>query len=289
MKRRRLLNKVAEETLTKEEALLLGKGFDRVGDICIIKIPKMIEKKKFELAKVLLQEMSPSIKVILGQTSPVQGDYRTRDLEWLAGEKRTSTVYKEHGCKFSVDLTKVYFSPRLSYERMRLVKLIQQSQRTENVINMFAGVGSFSIIIAAYCKSINVYSIDINPEAVRFMEENIRVNKVSDRVMPILGDAKTVINEDLQNVADRVLMPLPEKACEYLGAAVSALKLGIGFIHYYDVTYAKKGEKPVDLIARKVDERMSEIRTDYEVISSRIVRTVGPNWHQVVLDIKIVS
>jgi len=289
MKRLRLLNQVAEELLTREETLSLGKGFDRVGDICIIKIPQMIEKKKFELAQFLLQKLEPSIKVILGQTSPVQGEYRTRDLEWLAGEKRTSTVYKEHGCEFSVDLAKVYFSPRLSHERMRIVKLIKESQRPENVINMFAGVGSFSIIIAVYCKSINVYSIDINPEAVYFMEKNININKVSDRVIPLLGDAKTIIHKDLKNTADRVLMPLPEKAYEYLDTAVSALKPGIGFIHYYDVTYAKKGEKPADLIAWKVDKKMREIRTDYELISSRIIRTVGPNWHQVVLDIKIVS
>lgn len=289
MKKNRLLNKVAEGILTQREMQLLGKGFDIVGDIGIIKVPNALEGKKLKFADALLQEVGPRIKVILGQTSPVQGDYRIRDLEWLAGEMRTTTIHKEHGCNLSVDLAKVYFSPRLSYERLRIAKLIQQSSRQETIINMFAGVGSFSIVIATHYQLVKIYSIDINPEAVRFMEKNIQANKVSDKVIPILGDARTVIKEKLQKVANRILMPLPEKAYEYLDAAVSALNLGTGFIHYYNIIHAKKGEKPVNLITRKVDELMRELGTDYELISSRVVRTIGPNWHQVVLDMKVPS
>ena len=289
MKRRRLLNKVVEKVLTYEENQILIKAFDIVGDIGIIKIPITLEEKKFEIANALLQETGSRIKVILGQISPVQGDYRLRGLEWLAGEKRTNTIYKESGCKFVVDLSRVYFSPRLSYERMRIVKLVQQNSRPESIVNMFAGVGSFSVIIAAHCKVVKIYSIDLNPEAVRFMEKNIQINKVSDKVIPMFGDSKMIIQKELYNVADRVLMPLPEKAYEYLDAAISSLKLGTGFLHYYDITYAKKGEQPVNHIARKVDERMNELGITYELVSSRTVRMVGPNWYQVVLDLKISS
>lgn len=287
MEKEHLLKSVARKILTQEETKLIEKGFDKIGDICIIRIPQEIKEKKFEFADLLLQEVSPNIKVILEQTGPVHGEYRLRELKWLAGEKRTTTLYKENGCKLLVDLDKIYFSPRLSYERMRIAKLIQQSPKHENIVNMFAGVGSFSIIIAKYCKSVKIYSIDLNPEAINFMNKNIQINKISEKVIPILGDAKKIIEDNLQGIADRVLMPLPEKAYEYLDVAISSLRSKIGFIHYYDMIHAKKGEKPLNLVANRIDRRMKELRIDYDLSSSRIVRTVGPNWYQVVLDLKV--
>lgn len=285
MRRERLLNKVAVKVLTMEEAGLLRKGFDVVGDIIILRFPKAVERRRFEFADALLREVSPRIKVILGQTGSIQGEYRLRDLEWLAGEKRTTTTYKENGCRLLVDLSKVYFSPRLMYERMRVAKLVQHS-RDNVVVNMFAGVGSFSVVIATQCAHVKVYSIDLNPEAVILMRQNVQINKVKDQVIPILGDSKTVVEQELQHIANRILMPLPEKACEYLDVAVSALNFGTGFIHYYDTTYAK-GEDPTSIIVQKVDERMKAIKADYEVALARIVRTVGPNWYQVALDLKV--
>lgn len=82
-------------------------------------------------------------------------------------------------------------------------------------------------------------------------------------------------------------MPLPEKAYEYLDEAVLAIKPNFGFIHYYDFVYARKGEKPIDKVVEKVGRKMAKIVRRYEISSSRVVRTVGPNWHQIVLDIKV--
>ena len=89
-----------------------------------------------------------------------------------------------------------------------------------------------------------VYSIDINPTAYQFMQENIRINRVFGRVEPMLGDSKDIVQTQLQGVADRVLMLLPEKALEYLPAAVSALKKTGGWIHYYDFQHAPGKENP---------------------------------------------
>jgi tRNA (guanine37-N1)-methyltransferase len=205
-------------------------------------------------------------------------------LEWVAGEKKTETVHKEFGCSFKVDLGKCYFSPRLSFERMRIAKLIQPN---EVVVNMFAGVGCYSIIIAKHSCLEKIYSIDINPTAIQFLKENARLNRVEMRVLPILGDAKETIETRLQRIADRVIMPLPEKAYEYVETALQALKPNGGVIHYYDFEHSAKDENAIEKTGKKISEKLKTLGINFDILSSRIVRTTGPNWYQIALDIKI--
>jgi tRNA (guanine37-N1)-methyltransferase len=108
----------------------------------------------------------------------------------IGGENRMSTVHRESGCVFHVDLDKCYFSPRLGYERAWIASLVKPY---ETVVNMFAGVGCFSIIIAKRVESTRVFSIDLNPSAVTLMQENIRLNKVYGRVIPLLGGSKIIV------------------------------------------------------------------------------------------------
>ena len=115
----------------------------------------------------------------------------------------------------------------------------------------------------------------------------ISLNKVDGRVKAILGDARDVVETRLKDEADRVLMPLPAKAYEYLDVALMALRSVEGFVHYYDFIHARRGEKPVEGIVERVRERMMGLKIGFEVVSSRVVRTVGPNWYQVVLDMSV--
>jgi tRNA (guanine37-N1)-methyltransferase len=278
--RRALSGKISPEELKR-----LSKSFDIVGDIAIVKIPPSLESKGKIIAEAIVTA-NKSVKTILNQASPVMGDLRLRQLKWVWGERRAETIYKEYGCLFKVDLSKVYFSPRLSYERMRLARLVK---RGEVVVNMFAGVGCFSILIAKHSEASRVYSIDINPKAVQLMRENISLNKVDGRVEAILGDAREVVETRLKGEADRVLMPLPAKAYEYLDAALIALRPFGGFVHYYDFIHARKEEKPVEGVVERVRERMGGLKIGFEVASSRVVRTVGPNWYLVVLDMRCLN
>lgn len=245
-----------EGKLSLEELKSLSKSFDIVGDIAIVKIPPTLKCKGGIIAEAIVAA-NRNIRTVLNQVSPVEGDFRLRRLEWVWGERRAETVYREYGCLFKVDLSKVYFSPRLSYERMRLARLIKPR---EVVVNMFAGVGCFSIVIAKHSEASMVYSIDINPKAVQLMRENISLNKVDGRVEAILGDAREVVETRLKDEADRVLMPLPAKAYEYLDAALMALRSLGGFVHYYDFIHARRGEKPVEGIIERVRERMGVLR-----------------------------
>jgi len=224
------------------------------------------------------------IKSVWRQSSSVSGDYRLRGLQFILGKETTETRYTEYDCVYKTDLRKAYFSPRLSYERRRIAGLVQNG---ETVLNMFAGVGCYSILIAKHSEPLSVISIDVNPYAFQYLIENIRLNRAETRVIAIQGDAKTVVEEKLQNVADRVLMPLPERAYKYLDYAVLALKPVGGWIHYYDFEYAKKNEDPVKKVETKVSEKLCRICPDFQVNFGRIVRTTGPRWYQVVLDIQM--
>jgi len=262
---------------------LIYRSFDIIGDVAVIRLPKEAMQYKKLVAKAIMS-IHKNVKSVWAQTSPVSGDFRLRKLECVAGEKRSETVHKEYGCIFKVDLRKCYFSSRLSYERMRIAKLVQPK---EIIVNMFAGVGCYSIIIAKHSEAEKIFSIDINPHAVEYMKENIRLNKVEDKVVPILGDAREVIEKRLLKTADRVLMPLPEKAYDFIETAIQALKPKGGWIHYYSFEHAKKSENPIEKARLKVMEKFEDLGMNCNMAFGRIVRGTGPNWYQIALDIEV--
>jgi len=277
------LRDILSNKLKPRELGLIFKSYDIIGDIAIIKVPEPLRKRKEIIAEAVLQTHK-RVKTVLQQTSPISNEFRLRKLEWVVGKKKTETVYREYGCVFKVDIEKCYFSPRLSYERMRIAQRVQPG---EVVVNMFAGVGCYSILIAKHAKATKIYSIDLNPDAVRYMLDNVLLNKVQNQVVVIQGDAKNVIQQTLKNMVDRVLMPLPERAYEYLDYALLALKPVGGWIHYYAFEHAKKLENPMEKAEAKVREKLRKLNIDFEVPFRRIVRDVGPNWFQVVLDIRV--
>jgi len=258
-------------------------AYDIIGDIAIIKpIPGFQANVTEGAGKIVA--VNRHVRTVLRQTTPVSGEFRTRTLEWILGEKKTETVHREHGCQFKVDVAKVYFSPRLLYERIRVARKVAPD---ETVINMFAGAGCFSIIIAKHSQASKVFSIDINPEATRYMFENVCLNKVAGRVSTILGDSKAIIELHLRARADRVLMPLPTRAIAYMDAAIASLKPKLGNIHIYDFVHAKKGENPLQKTLDKIASRLSQFELSVIRRDARIVRTIGPNWYQTVVDLTL--
>jgi tRNA (guanine37-N1)-methyltransferase len=279
------LKTVLADKLEPQQLKQIYKTYDIVGDIAIVRVPEA-HKHHSRLIAEAIMDTHREVKSVWRQVSSVSGDYRLRSLEFLLGEKTTETCHKEHGSVYKTDVRKAYFSPRLSYERMRIAKLIQKG---EVVLNMFAGVGCYSISIAKHSQPLKVYSVDVNPSAVQYLRENIRLNRVADVVVPIQGDAKKVTEQQLQNVADRVLMLLPERASEHLDCAVLALKPTGGWIHYYSFEYAKKKENAVKKAETKVSEKMRRLCREFQIEFGRIVRPIGPRWYQVVLDIQVKS
>lgn len=273
-----MLKKALESILTPKESEELISAFDQIGDIIIVRIPDSLLEKKNLIGETLLKEVKIA-KSVFYQASPVEGDFRTRNLEILAGEDNTETEYKEFGCRFKVDVANAFFSPRLSTERERIANLIQDG---EIMVNMFAGVGMFSIM-AAKQKKCTVYSIDINPTASKLCEKNIELNKLAGRVISINGDTSEVIEKQLKDKADRTLMLLPERSDEFLESAIKTTKNG-GIIHYYSHIHADK-KQDAGKLSEKHFLEVSPVKG--EILTSKIVRPVGPRYYQTVVDVKI--
>jgi len=273
-----MLKKALENVLSEEESNELISAFDQIGEIIIVRIPDSLLSKKKIIGKALLDDVK-IVRSVFYQASAVSGDFRTRDLEILAGEDNTETEYKEFGCRFTVDVKNAFFSPRLSTERERIANLVQNG---EIMTNMFAGIGMFSIM-AAKKKKCTVYSLDINPVASKLCETNIGLNKLAGNIISINGDASEIIKEQLMNKSDRTLMLLPERSDEFLDSAIDTTKDG-GIIHYYSHIHADKKTE-----AGKLSEehylKVTPIKS--EILHSKIVRPVGPRYYQTVVDVKI--
>ena len=274
----RMLKKALESILSDEDAKDLVSAFDQIGDIIIVRIPDSLISRKKIIGKALLEQVKTA-KTVFHQSSPVDGDFRTRNLELIEGDEKTETEYRENGCRFIVDVEKAFFSPRLSTERERISNLVNDD---EVIINMFGGVGMFSLL-AARKKSCTIYNLDINPVASKLCEENIKLNKLKGTVISINGDSTEIIKKQLQNKADRVLMLLPEQSDEFLEVAISSLKK-TGIIHYYSHVHAEKKQD-----APKLSEEhfLNVNKTKAKIIDSRIVRPVGPRFYQTVVDVEI--
>jgi tRNA (guanine37-N1)-methyltransferase len=280
---RNTLRQVLSVSLSAEDVANVYNSYDVIGDIAILRLREASVKHRRAIARAVMS-VHRNVKTVVAQLEPVQGIFRTRRLRHVAGEHKTVTTHFESGCALRVDVSSCYFSPRLSHERMRIARLVKNG---EVAVNMFAGVGCFSILMSKFSEASRVYSIDVNPAAFHYMQENVRLNGVYGKVIPILGDAKEIIVARLRHIADRVLMPLPEKALEYLPYSLLALKKTGGFVHYYDFEHSKKGLDAVEKVKLKVTERLAELDAVFSVVLGRVVRSTGPNWYQVVLDIAV--
>jgi tRNA (guanine37-N1)-methyltransferase len=280
-RREKTLAEVLENKLPPHLLAGLPRALDIVGDIAIIEIPPELKTHESFIGQAILKTHK-NLRTVLAKVGAVSGTYRLREFDIIAGEHRTNTVHKEYGCKYYVDVAKAYFSPRLSHEHKRVASLVQKD---ETVVDLFAGVGPFSVLIAKNNEDVKVYAVDINPEAIEFLKRNISLNRVENRVFPILGDAKQVIEDKLLGVADRVIMNLPEKAIEFVDAACRATKPTGGTVHFYGFirlpdsleNMKLRFSEAVEKAGRKVDR----------FLFAKTIRETAPYEWQVVLDAKI--
>jgi tRNA (guanine37-N1)-methyltransferase len=256
----------------------LPRSLDVVGDIAILEISPRLEPYSLEVGKGILQ-VNPHVRLVLKKTSDVTGAFRTRGLQVLAGSGGMETIHREFGCDYHLDTSSVYFNPRLAHERLRVAA---QAAADDVVVDMFAGVGPYSILIAKLQPHSTVYALDINPSAIKYLKENILANGVADRVVALLGDARVLSRSVLQGTADRVVMNLPSEAEHYLDAACQILKPAKSYIHFY--RFAPRGvnlDSVKDDFERSVLSQNRKIRT---FSYCDVVREISPRRVQIAID-----
>jgi len=264
-------------SLSEEKANLLPSSYDVIGNIVLIKLPDELLRNKKDIANAILKIHENIETVCL--CKPVSGEFRTRDIEIIGGRKSTVTTHKEYGLHFLLDVNKTYFSPRLANERRRISSLVGSG---EVIVDMFTGVAPFSIMIAKYADPKIVISIDKNKDAVFYAKENIKINKMLDKVEVFFDDAKNAAKIlNTKNIqADRVIMNLPFSSHLFFPFVFNLFSERC-FIHYYDILKEDEFEKKIAFlkcIAKKKDFVLSD------VIINRI-KTYAPREFYIGIDI----
>ncbi len=229
--------------LTKAQKTMLPSSYDVVGDIIIIELKKDIIKKEKKIGEALLKA-NRGIKTILRKSGQHEGEFRTQKLKLIAGENKKETVYKENNVKLKLDVEKVYFSSRLSTERKRICSQIKKG---ENILVMFSGCGPYPLVISKNTDAKKIFAIEKNPIAHNYAVENATINKLKN-IELIKGDVRTVIPK-LKNKFDRILMPLPKDAEDFLDLALCVSKKGT-IIHFYDFEQEKDIKKAEEKIMK---------------------------------------
>ena len=260
---------------------VVPQALDIIGDIVILEIPVELEPHKTLIGQAILQTHK-NIKTVLAKAGAISGTYRIREFTFIAGEQKTQTIHKEFGCQYHVDVAKAYFSPRLSHEHQRVASLVQSG---ETVVDLFAGVGPFSVLIAKKNPRVKLYAVDLNPDAVELLKINARVNRVDNRVFPIQADAKQIAKGKLNGVADRVIMNLPETAIGFVDSACQVIKPQGGVIHFYG--FIRKPDTIAEMKLRFSNAVRDAERKVTEFLYAKSIRETAPYESQVVLDAKI--
>ena len=262
--------------LSKQELLLLRRAYDVVGSIAILEVPKELTEKQELLASAILQSHK-NIQTVLKKAGAHEGEFRTQKMEFLAGIDTRETVHVESGVRLKLDVEKVYYSIRMGTERLRIA---QQVKEGELILVMFSGCGPYSLILGKRTKAKEIVGIEINPLGHKYAVENVALNKVKN-VTCLQGDVRKIV-EKLEKRFDRILMPLPKSAGEFLDCALRVAHKGT-IIHLYDFLREDEFFKVHDKIKQACEEKK---------VLYKIVRTVkcgqhAPHMFRVCVDVVI--
>ncbi|KAI3457526.1 hypothetical protein Pfo_014189 [Paulownia fortunei] len=266
------LNEVLEALLPK--GMIIPSAFETVGHIAHLNLRDEHLQYKYLIAKVVLDKNSPKIQTVVNKVDAIHNDYRTMQLEVLAGNNSLVTTVVENGLRFHVDLAAVYWNSRLATERQRLLSCFTQS---DVVCDVFAGVGPISISAAKKVK--RVYANDLNPSAVEYLERNCALNKLERKIEVFNMDGRrfieTVFASQRAQSISQVVMNLPKDAAEFLDAFRGVFQgQGLGKectlprIHVYGFS---KAQDPEFDFHERIRIALSEVAFDVEMHRVRLV------------------
>jgi len=290
----RTLQEALEGKIPDRYSEVIPKSYDIVGSIAIIEFDKFIniDDKDFSVYKQMvakgISNVNKNVKTVYEKKSQIKGKYRLRELDVLYGEEKSETIHRENDCIFKLDVKNTYFSPRLVFERRRIAST--RIQEDEIIVDMFAGIGTFSIQIAKN-KNVKIYAFDINSNAYEYLKENIYLNKLKGEIFPKNIDIKELLEPKnhlgqlLRNKANRIIMNLPESSIEFIDVACYLMKESGGILHFYQ--FSEK-PNPIDKSLKNLEEEITRHYWEIEsIINSKIVKHYSPKSELIVADLKI--
>ena len=270
------IQNVLSKKLSSKFIDILPNKWEKIGDVLLIKLHSNLLKFHKIIGETYADFLN--CKTVLQDVGGISGTYRKPNVQVIYGTKNTETLHKENGIKYKLDPQKVMFSSGNMDERIRMASI---SNKNETVVDLFAGIGYFTIPMAVYSKPHKIFACEINPAAYDYLCKNIVLNHVTSIVQPLLGDNKTT---SPKNIADRVIMGYIDDTYKFLPIAFNCLKNSIGIIHYHDVC-------PNELLPEKTLTVVQETAKKYcrkaKLLTYKHIKSYAPGVSHVVLDIKI--
>jgi len=250
--------------------------WEKIGDVLTIKLDCNLKNYKEKICQKYAEILH--CKTVLNNLGGISGTYRKPKVEILYGSKNTLTIHKENGIRFKLDPAKIMFSSGNMNERSRMANV---SNMNETVVDLFSGIGYFTMPMAVYSKPKKIFACEINPVSYNFLCKNIVLNDVTSIVEPLQGDNRKIAPK---NVADRVIMGYLEDTYRFLPTAFNCLKNLTGIIHYHDVcpneSIPNRSLKFVQKAAKKYNRKS-------ELLTYKNIKSYAPGISHLVLDVKI--
>ncbi|PIN23048.1 tRNA modification enzyme [Handroanthus impetiginosus] len=254
--------------------MIIPSAFETVGHIAHLNLREEHLQYKNLIAKVVLDKNRPKIQTVVNKVDAIHNDYRTMQLEVLAGNNSLVTTVVENGLHFHVDLAAVYWNSRLATERQRLLSCFTCS---DVVCDVFAGVGPIALFAAKKVK--HVFANDLNPCAVDYLERNCVLNKLERKIEVFNMDGRRFIqavfaSQRAQSIT-QVVMNLPKDAPEFLDAFRGIFQgnsldteYTLPRIHVYGFS---KAQDPEFDFRERIRNVLSEVTFDIEMHRVRLV------------------
>ena len=274
---KKLLSEELKDKLPKNELSLLPSSYQKIGDIVILNLKKELWKHDKRIGQILLKKI-PNTKTVCRRTKFITTQHRKPHVKIIAGDKNTETIHKEHDILYKLNVNKIMFSKGNLTERKRITKLVKKN---ETILDMFAGIGYFSLGIAKFSNPKKVYSIEIDLVAYRYLRENIKLNRVKDKIILIHGDCVVEIPK-LGRIGDRVIMGLLPSSKEYLPDAMKVVKMN-GIIHYHGISRKDTWKELFEDVKTAAEIEGFKVKLKRKVI----VKSYAPKVFHYVLDCKV--
>ena len=255
----------------------IKKAHDIVGSIAIVETDNIPVRQAKAFAEQLLKT-SKSIKTVLTKAGKHEGEFRTQKMKLLAGVDTREAVYKENNVKLNLNVENVYFSPRLSTERKRILDLVKPGQ---SVLVMFSGCAPYPIVISKNTNAKEIYAIELNPKAHKYAEENVKLNKANN-VHLFLGDVNNIVPK-LKKKFDHIFMPLPMGAADFLDVALNSAKEK-GQIHFYD--FLMEDEIP-DKAISKIEKACKKTKKVSKILGHNRCGQFSPYKFRICVDFSV--
>lgn len=266
-----ILKEIPQEFVTK-----LPDKWEKIGDVVTIVLPSVLDEYKNIVGKKYAEILN--CKTVLKDMGGIKGEFREPNVEIIYGSKNTITIHKENKVKYKLDPQKVMFSSGNMDERMRMATI---SNEYETVVDLFAGIGYFTLPIAVYSKPKKIFACEKNRVAFDFLCQNIMLNNVTTIVEPRIGDNRIVAPK---NLADRVIMGYIDETHKFLPDAIDCLNNHTGVIHYHNI-FADEivPKKPMKIVEKEAEKK----RCKAKLLDYKLVKSYAPGINHYVFDIKI--